>query len=349
MTELPPLLRDRAGLAQRFAEGLERMLAQHDGLGVFILALANARHEPAVDERLRRPLEARFAALRDQVRATLAAGRTLPDAADDQEVFLRLALLGLEALPPTRYRQAGPWRLQYNLLRALRPPRMAHVRVSALHKPFDPDGFHFDRPFLRKEILWEGTLLGRAARLLYNKFPFAPLHGLLVLEPEAHRPQYLREADHHLAWRLCRAAGEGMPGFGLGYNSHGAYASVNHQHFQSFALEADERLPVEAPCWRHNGGDADYPLDCRRLTDPEAAWEAIEHLHREGRAYNLLYRPGILYLLPRHFQGSYRHAAWTGGFAWSETSGAITTFNADDFASLDAAAIEAELGKLRQS
>lgn len=346
MSELPPLFRDRASFHAVFVSGLERMLDAHDGLGVFILVLANAGFDPLIQERLQAALRRRFEDLSEVQRDLLRAGRRLPDAPDDVDVFLRLMALGLEDLPPTRFRQVGPWQLQYNLLRALRPPRMANVVVESLRKPFDADSFHFNKPFLQKEILWEGALLGRPVRLLYNKFPFAPLHGLLVIEPYAERPQLLGEGEHRLVWNLCEQAGQDLPGLGVGYNSYGAYASVNHQHFQMFVLEAGQRFPVEAPEWRHNGGDRPYPVACSCHTDIGQAWEGLEGLHAADQAYNLLYRPGRLYVMPRRFQGSYRHAGWTGGFAWSELSGSITTFNGDDFQALNATTIEAEMAKL---
>ena len=406
MTELPALYRDEAVLRQTFAEGLERMLAHHPGLGVFILVLANANHDARPYPLLSEALAARFARLAQAMRETLAAGRQPADAPDDVLVFLKLMALGLDALPPTASRDSGNFRLQFNLLRALRPPRMADARVERLFQPFDPDGFHFNRPFLklmalgldalpptasrdsgnfrlqfnllralrpprmadarverlfqpfdpdgfhfnrpflRKEVLWEGGLLGRDARLLYNKFPFARLHGLLVIEPEALHPQYLAHDEHQLVWALCERAGTALPGIGFGYNSYGAYASVNHQHFQQFCLEPDQAYPVEAAHWRHNGGGRDYPLPCRCFRDPDAAWRAIADLHQANRAYNLLYRPGRLYLMPRRFQGHYVHSAWTGGFAWAELAGAVTTFNAEDFESLDDAAIRAELARM---
>ncbi len=55
---------------------------------------------------------------------------------------------------------------------------MADAVIDSLQKPVDPVGFHFDQPFLRREILREGQLEGQSFRLLHNKFPFAPLHGL---------------------------------------------------------------------------------------------------------------------------------------------------------------------------
>ena len=348
MTELPQIFSREAELRERFVQGLEAMLAAHEGLGVFILVLANATYDEAIFRRLEPALRERFARAAAGVRATLRAGRQPEDPADDVAVFLRLMALGLDDLPLTRFRSSGAFELQFNLLRALRPPRMADARVARVFEPFTLEGFHFNKPFLRKEVLWEGELLGRDSRLLYNKFPFAHLHGLLVIEPEANKPQYLAQDDHQLVWELCGRAAPALPGIGFGYNSYGAFASVNHQHFQMF-YQADGAYPVEAGHWRHNGGGEAYPVACRRYDDIAAAWREIARLHELNHAYNLLYRPGCVYLLPRRFQGDYAHSAWTSGFAWSELAGSVTTFNREDFEGLDERAIHAEMARLNST
>ena len=345
MSELPGIFRDAGQLRQRFVDGLEQMLADHEGLGVFILVLANASYDEAIYERLASVLRARFDHAASGMREILRSGRRPADAPDDVDVFLRLMALGLDDLPLTAFRMAGGFQLQFNLLRALRPPRMANTRVEKVFSPFAPDGFHFNKPFLKKEVLWEGELRERHSRLLYNKFPFALLHGLLVIEPEANKPQYLTQDDHQLVWTLCEQAGRGNPGLGFGYNSYGAYASINHQHFQMFS-HPGTGYPVEEGRWRHNGGTEHYPLACTRFTDRERAWHRIVDLHERNRAYNLLYRPGCLYLVPRRSQGDYAHSDWTGGFAWSEVSGSVTTFNGEDFRTLDEQAIRAEMARM---
>ena len=78
----------------------------------------------------------------------------------------------------------------------------------------------------------------------------------------------------------------------------------------------------------------------------DLAWSRIHALNQSGTSYNLLYRPGSVYLVPRSAQGSYQHAAWTAGFAWAEIAGSFTTFNAGDYQSLSAEQILAEYGKL---
>lgn len=336
---MPSLFASRDAFQAAFTEGLEDML-DGDALGTFILVLANASSDVGLWRHLREPLARRF--------AELAAARAgLADAApDDRAVFERLCQLGFAHLRQVDHRSVGPWRLQFNQLRSFRPPRMSDVRVDTLHKPFDAAGFQFNKPFLKKEILWEGELAGSHTRWLYNKFPFAPLHSLLVIEPGSQRPQCLNAADHHQLWALTERLGEGLPGLGFGYNAYGAYASVNHQHFQGYVRDG-EGYPVEADCWWHNGGDRPYPVRCRRHADADAAWADIAALHAANTPYNLLYRPGHCYVLPRAFQGSYRHEPWTCGFAWSELAGAFTLFDAEKMAALDGAAITTEFAKLR--
>ena len=346
MTEIAPLFASQARLREAFIVGIEQMLGHHRGLGVFILALANATYDEALWQRLREPLKVRFEELADSLREELRAGRNPADAPDDVLVFLKLMAVGFDGLQLTRFRREHAFELQFNQLRAFRPSRMANVAVEELYRPFDPQGFHFNKPFLLKEVLWEGRLVGHDCRVLYNKFPFAELHALLVIGPEDNKPQWLTEADHAAAWQITSALAEGLPGVGFGYNAYGAYASVNHQHLQMFS-RSDGAYPVEAPHWRHNGGEEDYPAECYRFENPDDAWSAIHAFHQSNRAYNLLYRPGRLYLLLRRFQGSYQHEPWTSGFAWSELAGAVTTFNPQDFETLGRAQIAAELEKLR--
>jgi len=340
---------ESAGLfasASELRDAFERKLGEltgEDSLGVFILALANASFDPASFERLRPSLAAAF---RQWCRRFDVADPLAIDApVDDVVVFQRLRQLGFERLAATRWRQVGPWELQFNPMRSLRPPRMSHAVVDSLYRPFDPGGFHFNKAFLRRETLWEGELAGLPVRLLYNKFPFAELHGLLVPLPEDCRPQFLTEADHVFAWKLTGWLGQRLPGLGFGYNAQGALASINHLHLQMFVRTVG-RYPIESPRWCHNGGGRAYPLVVQRLVDCSAAWEAIQRFHRDGHAYNLLYRPGVLYAVARAKQGSYGHSDWTNGFAWSELAGTITTSAPERFQHLTEGDLAAEFAGL---
>ncbi|MDP2786979.1 MAG: hypothetical protein Q8O79_02740 [Pseudomonadota bacterium] len=341
MPNLPAPLTSLSALEQAFSEGLAEMLEKHRGLGVTILVLANAAFDAALWQRLAAPLAERHAELAATITATLRRGGRLDEPDDDVLVFLKLLAIGFERLQTTQHRRAGPWNLSFNPIRALRPPRMSEAKVAQLLRPFDPAGFHFNKPFLAREVLWEGELAGKAARLLYNKFPFARLHGLLVPEPARELPQFLTPELHGWAWDVSAQAGAAVPGFCLAYNSYGALASVNHLHFQSFVQEGP--LPVQDAAFIHNGGELAYPLPCRCFTDRQAAWFHLDELHSQGTPYNLIYAADCLHVLARAPQGSRAQAAWNPGFGWSELAGTITLFSREEFERLSETEIAAEL------
>ncbi len=343
MSPLPAPLTSLPALEQAFAEGLAGMLERHPGLGVYILVLANAAFDAALWARLATPLAERHAQLAERITTTLRRGGSIDEPDDDALVFLKLLAIGFTQLQATQSRRAGPWVLSFNPIRALRPPRMSGAKIDQLLRPFDPAGFHFNKPFLAREVLWEGVLAGKTTRLLYNKFPFARLHGLLVPEPTRELPQYLTPELHGWAWEVCAQAGAAMPGFCLAYNSYGALASVNHLHFQSFVQASP--LPVQDAAFAHNGGERAYPLACRRFADAEAAWLHLDELHSQGTPYNLVYAADCLHVLARAPQGSRARAAWNAGFGWSDLAGAITLFSRDEFERLSEAEIAAELAK----
>jgi hypothetical protein len=329
-----------AALEQHFAEGLSAMLEQHRGLGVYILVLANAAYDQPLWSQLAPPLATRHAELAAALTETLRRGQTLAEPDDDVLVFLKLDAIGFECLRLMESRRAGPWEVMFNPIRALRPPRISGQKFEGLLRPFDPAGFHFNKPFLAKEVLWQGELAGKPARLLYNKFPFARLHGLLVPEPLRELPQFLTPELHGWAWDLC--AQSGVPGLCLGYNSSGAGASVNHLHFQSFVQA--QPLPVQDARFVHNGGTEPYPLPCRRFDDRAEAWLELDRLHQRGTPYNLVYSKGGLHLVARVPQDSGRLNAQSRGYGWSEMAGAVTLFSRDAYEALKAEEFEAELG-----
>lgn len=345
MTNLPELFKSPAAFHDAFVAGLDRQLAE-PGLGTYILVLANASFDPAIWPALKARLAQRFAELSAEVSDGLRSGRKLAYPEDDLMVFLKLMAMGFEAISGTEWRRAGPWEIQYNPLRALRPARSSGVKTEGCEPPaFNPNGFQFNKPFLKPEILWEGELRRHPIRLLYNKFPFAGLHGLLAPAPERQLPQRLTQEWHLYAWHLAEELAATLPGAGMAYNSYGAQASVNHLHFQTFLREAP--LPVEEAIWRHNGGSVDYPLPCHVFTSALDAWFFIEDLHRSGRPYNLILRAGRLYCLPRQPQGSVPTPSWGGGHAWYEMAGGVTAFSRDDFGALDYSGIAAELAALK--
>jgi hypothetical protein len=326
---IPTLFSSGESYRDAFASGLSALLKEYDELGVYILVLANAGFSEAIWERLSGQLEGRFRHLLAGIREAKRKGLLLDDAEDDLEVFRDIAEHGFERLEPTRFRQVGPWELQFNQLRAFRPPRMTNNRTYGLSAPFDPDGFHFSKPYLRKEMIYHGNMLGKSISLFYNKFPFVDMHSILVPNPREGHPQFLLRPDHDYIWRLTESLAETMPGVGFGYNSYGAYASVNHLHFQMFVRS--KPLPVSVDCWRHNGGAEPYPASCYRFDSKEEAWRMIGEFHGKGTPYNLVYLPGSIYCLPRMRQGEIQPPAWSRGFAWYEMAGGFVSFSESEF------------------
>lgn len=314
-----------------FSEGLH-LLARESDLGAFILAAANASTEAALFKAMLPSLHDQFHGLHTQLREQLTQGRRPQVPQDDLMVFLQLALMGLSALRITEERHAGIWTVQFNPLRALRPSRAATRKDIRLAMPFDTAGFHFDRDFLRREVFWEGTLHDLPIRLLYNKFPFARMHGILVPEPTRHLPQYLTERHHCYAFSVVNDLADLLPGLSLAYNSLGAYASVNHLHFQLFVDPTE--LPAQAPQWQHNGGSTPYPAQCLRFDNAQTGWHCIESLHKQGQPYNLLYSNRSVLVFPRPEKANQPPPSWSPGFAWFEMCGAVVTANRETFEQL---------------
>jgi len=326
---------------ERFERGLVDLLRSSGELGEDILVLANANFEPRIWAHLHDELRNCFARLAAGQAAADREGRALQGAPDDVAALRGILEHGFDTLRATELRRAGPWELQLNPLRAFRPARHSTASIDGIRAPFDETRFHFDKPFLRREIIWQGPLRGRDATLLYNKFPFADYHGLLVPEIGRHLAQFL--AAEHLAWLwdLAQDLGARLPGFGIGYNSYGAHASVNHLHFQTFLRSGP--LPVEDARWTHNGGSEPYPCRCLRFDRPQAAHECITALHEQSISYNLILAAGQLYCLPRRKQGAVAYAPWLGALAWYEMAGGFPLANAADFAQLEPQQIAAQL------
>ncbi len=328
------------GFVDSFKQGLASLLHDYNELGVFILVLANVSFDPGLQQELERKVHARYKLLRRSFKRS-PRHFYLDDARADVRVFRKLLRIGMSGLQHTEFRDVGPWELQFNQLRSFRPSRIADTKVDGIYAPFSIDRFHFNKPFLMKEIFWEGSLAGRRTSLFYNKFPFMPMHSLVVPERGACRPQFLRHDDLIYLWRLSEQLGDTMPHVGFGYNSYGANASINNLHFHMFVRE--KPLPLLRDEWLHNGGEMAYPVGCAQFTELDEAWGFISGLHRQKVSYNLVVVPGRVYCLPRNRQGSYSHATWNTGFAWYEMAGGIASVSREVYESLSAEQITREL------
>lgn len=311
---------DKKSFQQLFIDKLRDMLTA-DELGTFILVLANSMQDEVAHAELKDELARIFIRLKTALNENF-----LRAAPDDLAVFEKLAVTGIKDYSVWKSEYKNSWLQMYNPLRALRPERASADVVSEIMKPFNPDGFHFNKPFLKPEIFWQGKIASADksidCNVLYNKFPFLPYHFLFVPEAEACHAQYLTQRFHQLVWDVCLQEKNSLPGLGFGYNSVGACASVNHMHFQGFKL--DELLPVEHANWKHNGGADDYPMSCSVYQSANDAWSCIESLHESNQPYNMFYRPGKCYVMLRQMQGAKSVRERVVGSGWIEACGVFS-------------------------
>ena len=322
---------------KQFNEGLQHLLNKQQ-LGTFILCLANASNDEALFKALKKQLHTQYIDLLNQYQQTLAAGEPIDAVEEDLMVFFKLHTLGFDNIQLTQYRQETPWLCQFNQLRSFRPRRMTNFQYSGeMFTPFVASQFNFNKPFMQKECFWSGEYQGLPVDLFYNKYPFADLHGLLVPQREAGHPQFLLQDIHDTIWQFTSEFAINLPGIALGYNSYGAFASVNHLHFQLFIQP--EGLPVSHNQWAHNGGAIDYPVNTHVFTNAKESWQFINQLHHKKQPYNLLYMPDKLFVMQRKVQGDVEAPSWSSGFTWYELSGALLQFNINDYKALTAAEI----------
>jgi hypothetical protein len=318
----------------RFTRQLGDMLSAEE-LGAFILVLANSLQDETTHKYLAQPLAERFQSLVNSQKKGELVG-----APDDMAVFNALLATGIECFAPWRQRSLGPWRMACNPLRGLRPQRASGERFVGLYQAFDNQRFHFDKPFLRPEILSEEVLDGRNLRLMYQKFPFVAFHLLILLDASKHYPQFMSAELNRLAWSLVTECA--LAGFAVAYNSLGAGASVNHQHLHGFV--AQEKLSVEDRVWKHNGGNKTYPVNCIPLASAKESWPLIQQLHDSNQPYNLLYRAGVCYLLTRPPGDQLHLPGWMPDAAWYELSGGFNLLEEQYFDRLTTLDIESALG-----
>ncbi len=335
---LNPIFSSSKTFKQHFIQNLQDILSIED-FGTFILVLANALSNADIHQSLSTDLSHHFSLLKDKLKQlSTTEGQQIP--ADDLAVFTALSKFNLHELSQSSHRSASIWQLQFNPLRSFRPARNSQKSITQLYQPFNQNSFHFNKSFLSREIIWQGLLSSIPVRLLYNKFPFADYHGLLVIEPELEKPQFLNYPDCLKTQRVLTELSH-LKGIGLAYNSLAAYASVNHQHWQLFLSE--KNYPVEHSQWSHHSGAIDYPLNVEHFNSLINAWPQIKSYQKSNTAFNLIARPDNIYLVKRKKQGEYQHNGWTSGFAWSEIMGNFMTSSQQYYNELDSQIIEQEL------
>jgi len=314
---------------EQFNHGLYHLL-DSQSLGTFILCLANASQDKNLFAQLKSKLCEQYLYFTEQYKADLQHGNQLDLVEEDLLVFLKLHIIGFDNIRLTQQRVESHWQCQFNHIRSFRPRRISSFHDDTeITAPYDRYTFNFNKQFMQKECFWQGEFSGKQLDLFYNKYPFANLHGICVPEKNLCLPQMLTEEMHHYIYQVCQQLEMTLPGVGFGYNSYGAYASVNHLHFQMFI--DSQGLPVTSLKWQHNGGNDVYPLKVIRCNDSQQAWNHINELHQQKQPYNLLYYKADVYIMVRKVQGSVDVPIWSSGFTWYELSGAMLMFNQDDY------------------
>lgn len=261
----------------------------------------------------------------------------------DGEVLKNLVKQAPELTPEniiTERTVEDKWILQFNQIRAARPKRDAAKAVKQIKEPFNPDGFNFNK--VPNEEYFRGVFDRLDVAFYFNKFPFSYMHTSIVPDPTGNHPQYLTRIYHDLAWHLSQELDtEDNPI--IAYNAHGAYASINHMHFQ---LTFNMDLPVLDKRWRQNGGSENYPIDVRRFDNLNDSWSFINILHDLNQPYNVLYVNGTVYVMVRAFQGASETPKWNTGFGWLEVGGLFILIDKEAFAVLDEETINKALARV---
>lgn len=333
MSDINLILSSSNHYRQAFEVGLIQIL-QYKTAGTFILACANFFQHPQLLKSNKALLREIYQHIKEHYQACLRDGWQPDDAPDDIAVMNSLMDIGLDNLEAVDYRKVNyngvNYLLNYNQLRSFRPARMSKAENIQLNSPFNTEGFHFNKPFLEKEIFAEGVIDGKQVSLLYNKFPFIDYHALLVVDKTRQIKQYLTQDALDYIVNLQNHVQQNCPGFVIAYNSLGAGASVNHLHFHTY-LESTP-LAIFSSLFMHNGGDRPYPAYCQVFTSTKDAWKMIESLHDNNTPYNLLIKDNLIYCLPRKLMaGNTTNVEMdvidTSVFGWSQMAGLINVDN----------------------
>ena len=325
---------------QLFVDKLKTMLSD-DELGAFILVLANSRQDAFLKVELSDALQKNFVALKG-----LYAAGVLEATSDDIDVFRQLQDVNLEDIPLWRTKKVGDWEVVLNDMRQLRPARASSQHFKSIKQHFDETKFHFNKPFLEPEILWRGDYESASICVLYNKFPFSDYHLIIAISPENNAPQLLTEENHQIMSSMAAKVERGLPGFGIGFNSFAAGASVNHFHAQGFVRQ--QLFCIEADHWKHNGGNQEYPLAVRHFTNSVKSWRYLNRLIEDDIAFNCIYRQESCYVVARNYQGSVTLPGWLDGAGFLDVAGVMTVSDAETFESLSAEEIEAGMALLKR-
>jgi diadenosine tetraphosphate (Ap4A) HIT family hydrolase len=247
----------------------------------------------------------------------------------------------VDILPPQR-KEVGNFVLQYNYIRGFRPKRAAQSKDAPLDMPFNPKSHHFMQPVFKNEEFYSMDMNGIHFDFFLNKYPFAPGHFILTPNKEKCHNQYLDpEKDAGIISTVSEIMEKGVFGrsMRLGYNSHGAHASLNHLHFQGFFIEDNWQPPLEEEVMKSVSRNQNKTHCFRNAPYNAGMWvpyseqgmfrQFLKEIKKEDMHYNLYYMPeGIALFMRRNqnepsYLGLLEKSPFTTGYAFFEMMGEI--------------------------
>jgi predicted dehydrogenase/MoaA/NifB/PqqE/SkfB family radical SAM enzyme/guanylate kinase len=191
---------------------------------------------------------------------------------------------------------------------------------KSLYSPFNASQFNFNKipPEKRHHIMKLDMPTG-TVDIFININPIHQGHFLMLLDADAERPQYVETKDILAAAKLLEL--NKAEDLKIIYNSRGAFASVNHMHFQGFYHRhgQDGNLPIEQAKKRTINKNASltvsrligYPARAVVFESSDPMILALESsayikiLQDNNIPHNMLMTKGKVYIMPRQFEKEY--------------------------------------------
>lgn len=213
----------------------------------------------------------------------------------------------------------------YNQLRQYRPRRAASEAPTTLWRQFDQTKFNFNK--VPTEMFASVGCQSGRVHLFYNKFPYDAYHVLLVPVPDNNYPQFLNVGNVALWEELFAMISAVLPDSVMGYNSLGAYASINQLHFH--LIYGSKKLVIPG---RRDG------VFGQTVNGRGASWPLIDPIQAANQPFNLVQDSDGLTVIPQHGQRAVG-PTWSTGFAWFELAGGFIFIDLESFETLEDAAI----------
>ncbi len=231
------------------------------------------------------------------------------------------------------------FRKVFNPGRAGKRPRQ--MDIAELNQPFNPDTFHFDSPKMNPaELLAEGVdVNGVETDYVANVNPLKQGHFLITPQRRSRHNQSFSRMAALVALGTIAMFGHRLK---IGYNSVGAFASINHLHLQGVPYDVGDQMPVEREfanpqrrtLLRSDGGlqlwqFTQWPIKGDVLTGrdqialADRLAEMTDVLQKENQPFNIIFTRKedgefVIFLMPRQPEKSTRFGT---GAAFFECSG----------------------------